>query len=220
MARKDHAKHKKEKTEEHLMMTSSKLTDTEAKLDTALEQIANLTILMYSQLKPTTDTSSVHIVSAVKWSINLNAVASIFQKGCQVLPAILQMSGYNKIKENGEEWNSNTFYTHTNGYTMCLLVFAAGDGKGKGTHLSVFLCLTKGSHDDELTWPLSGKFEIKLLNQINDNEHYSNNLSYDDSVPDKYRNRVTEGDKRAKHGWGIPRFISCEDLHKTTPKCH
>ena len=154
------------------------------------------------------------VFSAVKWPIKLNAVASMFQKGCQVLPAILQMSGYNKQKENDEEWNSNTFYTHNNGYTMCLVVYAAGDG----TYLSVFLCLVKGSHDDELTWPLRGKFEIKLLNQINDSEHYSMNLSYDDSVPDKYRNRVTEDDKRAKHVWGFPQFISYKDLHKTTPK--
>ena len=219
MARKDQAKHKKQKTEEHLMMTSSKLTDTEAKLDTALEQIANLTILIYSQLNATANISTVSIVSAVKWSIKLNASASMFKIGCQVLPTILQMSGYDKKKENNEVWYSNTFYTHNNGYTMYLCVYAAGAGDGGGTHLSVFLCLTKGSHDDELTWPLTGKFEIKLLNQINDSEHYSKNLPYDDSVPDKNRNKVTENDKRGRHGWGYCRFISCEDLHKTTPKC-
>ena len=54
-------------------------------------------------------------------------------------------------------------------------VDAAGHGKGKDTHLSVYLYLMEGPHDDELTWPLRGKFEIKLLNQISDTLHYQTN---------------------------------------------
>ena len=46
---------------------------------------------------------------------------------------------------------------------MCLNVCVAGISEAKGTHLSVFLFLMKGPHDDELTWPLRGKCEVKLL---------------------------------------------------------
>ena len=44
---------------------------------------------------------------------------------------------------------------------MCLQVDAAGASDGEGTQLSWFLYLMKGSHDDELTWLLRGKFVIK-----------------------------------------------------------
>ena len=73
-------------------------------------------------------------------------------------------------KVNKIQWCSDSFYTHNKGYKMCLKVDAAGhkDGNGKCTHLSVFLSLMKGPHDDELTWPLRGRFKVKLFNQISD----------------------------------------------------
>ena len=59
---------------------------------------------------------------------------------------------------------------------MCLRVDAAGNGDGKGTHVSVYLYLMKGPHDDELEqsghWPLKGTFTIELLNQLNDSDHH------------------------------------------------
>ena len=68
---------------------------------------------------------------------------------------------------------------------MCLNVDAAGNGDGEGTHLSVFLAVMKGSHDDELTWPLRGKIEIKLLNQISDSAHYCRGIvAFDDEADD------------------------------------
>ena len=42
-----------------------------------------------------------------------------------------------------------------------------------------FLYLMRGSHDDELTWPLRGKFKTKLLNQISDSEHHSVTVTCD-----------------------------------------
>ena len=76
----------------------------------------------------------------------------------------------------------------------------------------------KGSHDDEVTWPLRGKFEIKLLNQIGDSEHHSGTVTYGDNTSDKYKSKITETD-RATCGWGEPKFISNGNLHKTTSTC-
>ena len=98
---------------------------------------------------------------------------------------------------------------------MCLRVDGDGFGDAKGTHLSVFLYLMKGPHDNELTWPLRGNFKIKLLNQISDREHHAMTVSYDDHVLDKYTAKVRKGEK-ATCGWGIAKFISNEDLHMTT----
>ena len=94
---------------------------------------------------------------------------------------------------------------------MCLRIDAAGVLDGKGTHLSVFLYIMKGSHDDELTWPLRGKFEMKLVNQFHHGGHYSKTLTYDDSVPHKSRSKVTQRE-RTPDGWGYSQFISNEDL--------
>ena len=53
-----------------------------------------------------------------------------------------------------------------------------------------------GPHDDELTWPLKGEFEIKLLNQIRNSEHYSMTLNYDDEdISGDCSNRVMECEK-------------------------
>ena len=129
------------------------------------------------------------------------------------------MSQFNKLKNNNFEWYSDSFYTNNKGYRMYLQVDAAGVLDGKSTHLSVFLYIMKGSYDDELTWPLKGKFEMKLLNQISDSGHSKTLTYYDDNdVPHKSRSKVTQCD-RAPDGWGYSQFISIVNLWSTTSTC-
>ena len=109
----------------------------------------------------------------------------MLQSDTHMSPVTIKMSEYNTKKTDEVEWYSDPFYTHNKGYKMCVCVDAAGNGHD-GTHLSVFLCLMKGPHDDELTWPLRGKFEIRLLNQISDSEHHSVTMTYDDDVATGY----------------------------------
>ena len=171
MARKDKEEHEKENIKEHLMMTNHGLTDTKAQLAAALKQINNLTEMS----NPLTN------IAVAKWSIILDVMATMLQSGCQSCPVTIKMSEYNDKKKDKVQWYSDPFYTHNNGYKMRLCVYAGGNGSGKGTHLSVFLYLMKGPHDDELTWPLRGNFEMKLLNQISDSEHHSMRMIYDDN---------------------------------------
>ena len=152
-----------------------------------------------------------------KWPIILDVKATMLQSGNQMCPATINMSGYNMKKKDEVEWFSDPFYTHNKGYKMCLNIDAAGNGSGKATHLSVFLYLMKGPHDDELTWPLRGKFEIKLLNQISDSEHHSKTLPYD-NTSDRPANRVMKGNKSGS-GWGWSQYISNENLNNITPTC-
>ena len=93
---------------------------------------------------------------------------------------------------------------------LCTCVVAAGYGDGKGTHLSIHLCLMKGPHYDKLTWPLRGNFEIKLLNQISDSKHYVMKIPYDHNTPKDYTGRVT-GD-RSGNGWGFSQYISNDKI--------
>ena len=79
-------------------------------------------------------------------------------------------------------------------------------------HLSCFLYLMKGPHDDNLSWPLRDKFEIQLLNQIGDNQHHSVTVDYDKDM--SCGDRVVEDDEVS--GYGKPDFISHKDLCKIT----
>ena len=186
------------------MMTQSELTTTKTQLDAALKQINSLAILVQAQLCPNASGTDIR-------SVQLNAMITIFDSVC---PVTVKMVEFNDKKSGMMQWFSESFYTHNKGYKMCLSVDAGGYGDGKGTHLSMFLYLMKGSHDDELTWPLRGKFKIKLLNQISDSEHHSKTVTYDD---DDDFNRVTEGDR--DNGWGDVKYISIKGLYRATPAC-
>ena len=169
MARKDQEEHEHEHMKEHLMMTNHELTDTKAQLtgtkaqlDVALNQVAVAlkqtaslaAILMNAQLGPNTAANHPNIRS-----VHLDSMAEIFKCGNQTCPVTIKMSQYSIKRRDAIQWYSDPFYTHNKGYKMCLRVDAAGIGNGKVTHLSVFLYLMKSPHDDELTWPLRGKFE-------------------------------------------------------------
>ena len=95
-----------------------------------------------------------------------------------------------KLRAN-KEWVSSSFYAFPQGYLMFLKVYAAGMSEGR--FVSVQLVLMKGPYDDELEklgyWPMCGKFEIKLLNQVNDRDHHTVLMSDYNCITD----RVTKG---------------------------
>ena len=201
-----------------LVNTEDKLTDTNNQLASALQRISTLEVLLYLATdKPVAMPTSGTMVleSLIRWYDKLVAMVMMSRSGGQECPVILKMPQFNKCKKNNVEWYSDSFYTHNMGYKMCLCVDACGHGDGEGTHLSVYLYLMKGSHDDELTWPLRGKFEIKLLNQISDSEHHLKIVTYvDDMKSSAYR--VTKGERNVK-GWGSPQFLCNKLVHKATP---
>ena len=48
---------------------------------------------------------------------------------------------------------------------------ANGHGKGKDTHISIFLYLMRGDYDNSLRWPFEGDIAVELLNWREDNHH-------------------------------------------------
>ena len=101
-------------------------------------------------------------------------------------------------------WYSPGFYTHTCGYKMCLRVDANGCGAGEGTHVSVYLHLMKGENDDALTWPITYKCTVTLLNQLKDEGHHKCVFfSKDDNEANI---RVLSGEMGT--GWGRTQFIA------------
>ena len=79
-------------------------------------------------------------------------------------PVEFTIMNFLKMKEFNTEWVSPSFYTHTHGYKLCLVVYPNGKEIGKGSHVSVFVGLLKGEHDDQLGWPLELDVALELLN--------------------------------------------------------
>ena len=224
LTRKNQDQHYKQKMEEHLKMTKNELTDTKAqlsdtkaRLNAALEQINSLTALVKAQLYPSISGEDIRY-------LRLDAMATKVNFTC---PVTFKMSEFSDKVENVLEWYSHPFYSHNNGYKMELRVDIYADDDtdtddddidADDDHWSIFFCLMKGPHDDELTWPLRGKFEIKLLNQISDGKHHSHTIIYDDNTPGRCANRVAEEDDEASE-WGDPQFISDKKLHLTSQAC-
>ena len=105
---------------------------------------------------------------------------------------------------------------------MCLRVIINGAGENPGNHMSVFLYLMKGQYDNNLKWPLVGTFQIELLNQKMDKEHYANNpIKFTANTASTITARVgsKETDEMAFEGLGRSKFITHEDLKKETDTC-
>ena len=94
-----------------------------------------------------------------------------------LLPVEFTITDFLKMKESNTEWVSPPFYTHPHGYKVCLVVYPNGIEYGKGSHVSVFVGLLKGEHDDQLGWPLELDVAIELLNWREDKEHYDRTMT-------------------------------------------
>ena len=116
-----------------------------------------------------------------------------------------------RVERKGNEVYLPGFYTYHNGYKMCIRVYPNGCGDGKGTHISIYTYLMKGSYDDHLKWPLRGNITIQIVNQTGDHDHMEMTIYYDDETPDDYAGRVTSGE-RSDNGWGIHKFLAHSSL--------
>ena len=87
-------------------------------------------------------------------------------------------------------WYSNGFLTEVGGYKLRLVVDVSGP---HGTHMAVYTQLMIGPNDDSLTWPMRGKFVVKLFNQLGDNEHQSKSWLYNNSTPHLATDKVDHG---------------------------
>ena len=180
------------------------LNDTKYQLAATSSQITNLMILLHTQMKSTMGINLSEVIYDVKPSVKLNAMATVFKLGNKITPVILKISEFKKKQKDHEQWFSEPFFTHIQGYKMRLCVVAAGFDDGKGSHLSLYLYLMKGPHDDTLKWPLRETFEVKLMNQIGITNHHSKIITFE------------AANNRHSGGKGHSQFISNKDLCVTT----
>ena len=124
-----------------------------------------------------------------------------------IAPVILEMPDFDKYRINNEQWYSSPFFAFEGGYVMHLRVYATGDGEG--THVSVYLHLMKGPHDDELKWPMRGKYEITLIDpSLNTCSPYFKDVHFNENFDDY--NRVTAA-KMSDYRLGYAEYIHIDN---------
>ena len=107
---------------------------------------------------------------------------------------LLVITNFAERKSSKRVWHSPPFYTHPQGYKMCLTVYANGDGDGEDTHVSVYTHLMKGAFDDNLKWPFQGRVVLQLCNQLEDKRHCGHTISFSETTDPKAISRVTGGE--------------------------
>jgi len=133
----------------------------------------------------------------------------------QVAPAVLKMVKFTEKMQNYEKWDSEPFFAFAEEYLMHMSVYAAGNGDGNGTHVSIFLHLMKGPYDDDLQWsgywPLRGNFTIEVLDVSNSAYHYGYVFQQHYHLCTTCTSRVV---KRSNDtlGWRFSSFISHDTL--------
>ncbi len=120
-------------------------------------------------------------------------------------PFYFTLDNFAHHKKHALKWYSPTFYSHPNGYKMCVCV------SSDGPHISVLVHLVRGEFDDSLQWPFSGSINVYLLNQRHDGGHHSAEVVYDSDTTLVQSGRV-EGTFERSAGHGNPLFIEYEQL--------
>lgn len=128
-------------------------------------------------------------------------------------PCTFTMRGYTGHKRRRDEWLSEPFYSHPQGYKMCLSVYANGNGKAEGSHVSVFVQLMWGEYDSSLTWPYRGNITLELLDTETGWSGHQKTISFL-WAPMECAGRVENGEMNT--GWGEHNFVEQSALTIST----
>ena len=130
--------------------------------------------------------------------------------GDTVDSCVFKFPEFDQHYHHDKEWYSPPFYTHPGGYKMCINVEANGDDDGRDTYVSVYAYLMKGKNDDNLPWPFTGEVTITLLNQLEDENHHTDTVSFPENSV--WTNERVVNHERAPEGCGWDEFISHDEL--------
>ena len=130
-----------------------------------------------------------------------------------VAPVSMKVISFSDMKDKKQTFMSKPFYTHKNGYKMCLFIYPNGYGEAEGTHVSVMISIMRGDNDCKLQWPFCGVVTFQLLDQSKMRDHKEVTVSYLNSHP-SYSSRVRIGNYTAAKGkfW----MISHESLKENS----
>lgn len=67
-----------------------------------------------------------------------------------VFPVEFTMEGFSQHEALGREWQSPAFYSHLEGYRLCLVINPKGEGRDNEACVNVFVCVMCGEYDKQL----------------------------------------------------------------------
>ena len=187
MKRKDMGAHEQD-DKVHLHQALNTVVKLQDNLQSATETIASMKKEMKEAIKSVkkeNDNRSVQLRLAIGTVKN------------ELAQKVFKLTQYEKKKNTNEIYNSQSFFTSTDGYKMQIKVYPDGNDDGEGTHVSVFVHILKGDNDDNLKWPFIGSVQLELLNQLEDKNHHLMILSLN----------AQENNARAGDEWGFSEFI-------------
>ena len=201
------ADHKRQSVEEHLSMAAKTIEQQatmQAKTIATLQQQEKIIASLQLEVK--------QLVAHLKPGSPAKSPSVIL-----IPPPAFIMTDFSQHKSANDAWYSPPFYSHLGGYKMCLKVYSNGDDSSAGTHVSVFVTLLRGEHDDNLLWPFRGCITLQLCNRREDTGHLNRTFNFVDSLGDDVPRRVTEGE-RAAAGWGWNHFTPHTALYYNASK--
>lgn len=106
---------------------------------------------------------------------------------------------------------SPPFYSSQYGYKMRLKAYLQGRDRGKLTHLSLYIIIMKGEYDALLDWPFKQKITFYLIDQGEQKNHRTHQLSPNRSLPN-IKVVFSRPTMRENLGIGNPCFVPYETL--------
>ena len=128
------------------------------------------------------------------------------------LPLVFKLPDFSDLQDDDDDWHSPAFYSHQGGYKMCLRVYTNGCTDVRGTHLSCYVYLMRGDYDDGLEWPFRGTIHIQILNQLKDDQHHSEKITFSSRETKNFNSRVLPDRSMGVTGLGKSKFISQFEL--------
>ncbi len=108
--------------------------------------------------------------------------------------------------EQGLELVSAPFYTSQYGYKVQASLFLNGNGGGEGSHLSIYIKLLPGEHDNILRWPFRHTVSFTLLDQADQRKDACNIV--ESFIPDpNWKNFQRPSAQPDALGFGFPKFV-------------
>ena len=143
-----------------------------------------------------------HNVSLIRmWTMKLEAqnctLKRIMSSSFRPFPEFI-LENFMKYYNSRKSWYSAPFYSHFNGYKLCLRVAAYGYGQCLGTQLCVIVILMKGPFDNSLKFPFYGDVTVQMVDQDSGkNLHYETTIEfhndYEESVVGRPKHSQNDG---------------------------
>ena len=206
---------------QELAELKSNMASMVATLTVTIEQIRNDQMQQKKEVKETNEKAD-HKITNLEKNVDqtkkdLSQQCFSIQSYIGLFPVEFVMTNFEHLRESGSDWQSVPFYSHLEGYRLCLVVNPNGVSNIEGSYVSVYACLMQGEFDDRLKWPFRGAITIQLLNQLDDRIPATGTIRFTENTPSRYTSRVLNSEK-AEKGWGLLKFIRYEELHYNNVK--